>query len=142
MKIIYRAYVFLMIAVLATALFFKGITLDVHFHDRKFVIVHFYIGLALAFYILLLTIANYWIAKHRKLVSFLQWLVFLITALVCLWILCASIFQSGRYYRHDFNQFQKINEITSVLSLFFVLANLSFWIYFLYFLVRKTIFRK
>ena len=149
MKIIYRAYLLLLIAILITAFISKGITIDIHIHDTKFVIAHFYISLWLSFYVLLLTIANYWISKYRGRTSLLQWLVFLITVLVCLWILFASLFQSTRFYGRTFdidtwskfNQFQKINEITSILTFLFILAQLSFWIYFLILLIRKFLFR-
>jgi len=147
MKMIYRAYLLLLVVLLATAFFFKGAVFDIHIRDTKLVIAHFYISLWLSFYVLLLTIANYWISKCRGKVSLLQWSVFLITALVCLWILYASLFQSTRYYNrtfvmnwHNFNQFQKVNEITTILVFLFLLTHLAFWIYFLVFLIRKFIF--
>jgi heme/copper-type cytochrome/quinol oxidase subunit 1 len=70
MKIIYRAYLLLLLAILATAFISKGITIDIHFHDTKFVVAHFYINLFFLFYVLLLMIANNWITKYRNYVSF------------------------------------------------------------------------
>jgi heme/copper-type cytochrome/quinol oxidase subunit 1 len=150
MKIIYKAYLLLMIALLATTFISRGMTIDIHFHDTKFLIAHFYISLFFLLYTLLLTIANYWISKYRNNVSFFQWIVFITSVMVFFWILYASFLQSNRFPGgtidistwHNFNQFQKINEVTSILSLFFVLTQLAFWIYFLAFLVRRFIFQQ
>jgi len=149
MKIIYRAYILLLVVLLATTFFFKGATFDIHIHDTVFVIAHFHTGLALSFYVLLLTIADYWTSNHRNKISLFQWLLFLTVVLASFWILYASIFQSTRYYNrtdintgYNFRQLQKMNEITTIFLFFFVLTHLSFWIYFLVFLLRKFIFLK
>jgi heme/copper-type cytochrome/quinol oxidase subunit 1 len=150
MKIIYRAYLLLLVVLLATTFFFKGIVFDIHIHDTKLVIAHLYIGLWLSFYVLILTIANYWMSKYRNKVSLLQWIVFITTVLVFFWILFAPFFQSKRPPAgpidltawQSFGQFQKVNEITSILTFLFVLTHLSFWIYFLVFLIRKFILKK
>ncbi len=132
MKIIYRAYLLLLIAILITGVISRRITIDIHFHDTKLVMAHFYISLVFFLYVLMLTVVNYWVSIYKKYVSFFQWLVFTIAVLTFVWILCVSFFQSNRFVGrtiditgwHNFSQFQKLNEITSILSLFFVLTHL------------------
>jgi len=149
MKIIYRAFLLLVIVILITTVIAGGTTIDIHIHDTKIVIAYFHISLLLLFYVLLLTTAYYWISRCKNHVSSFQWIVFIMTVLIFFWILCVSFFQSNRFVGrtidisswHSFNQFQKLNEITSVLSLFFVSTHLAFWVYFLVVLVRKFLFR-